>query len=172
MADPTPTPSASPSASAASMTAAPAMQVYDPSAPIVHDLKLSKDAEEWLKTISPGLFQNYQQIQTAWNYPLTQFSLTLMGDPQFRSSVAEMYGKHALGTYFGYELCWIVLVWILRAWRVGRAATWLKKLWTQAWIGIVFWIGSIAAIPFLVWGDSYRTAMSHLAKAIFKHFLA
>jgi hypothetical protein len=161
-----------PSMTPAVPTPTPTTSPYDPAAPVVYDLKLSKDAEEWFKTLSPGLFENYKQIEGTWNHPLTQFSITLVRDPEFRSAVSEIYGKHNSATFYGYELSWIILVWILRAWRLSKSPTWLTRLWTQAWISMVFWVGSILVVPILVWGEAYRTVLSHFLKAIFKHFLA
>lgn len=145
---------------------------YDPSSPLIHELHLSKDAEQWLRTLSPGMFDNYQQIQGTWNHPFTQFSITLVRDPQFRQAVTEIHGKNTGNAFYGYELSWIILVWILRAWRLSKSPTWLTRLWTQAWVSVVFWIGALFIVPTILWGEAYRTVLSHLAKAFFKHFLA
>ncbi len=154
----------------AQTTAAPT--AVDPTSPIYHELKLSKDAEDWFKTISPGLFENYQQIASTWNHPMTQFSVTLVRDPQFRGAISEIYAQSNAKTFYGYEFGWIILIWILRAWRLSKSPTWLTRLWTQAWISVVFWVGAVFVVPSLLWGEAYRTVLSHFLKAVFKHFLA
>jgi hypothetical protein len=151
------------------LTQAPAVATPSPAFP-PYDFKISKDAQEWLQTLSPGMFDNYKQLEGTWNHPMTQFSITLVRDPQFRTSVSEIYGQHNMTTFYGYEALWIILVWILRAWRLSKSPTWLTRLWTQAWIAVVFWVGSTVVVPGILWGEAYRTVLSRLLKAVFQHF--
>ena len=140
--------------------------------PILHELKISKDAEEWLKTISPSTFANYDQIQKTWNSPLTQFTLTLVQDAELKGAVSEIAGSHLYGEFFSYEAALILILWIFRVWRLSKVKNWLRSLWTQAWIGMVYWVFAVFLIPGLVWGSAYRTVLSHLAKAVIRHFFA
>jgi hypothetical protein len=151
-------------------TPVPVPSVYDPSSPVTHELHLPKEAEEWLQALSPGTFKNYQDIQGTWNHPLTQFSITLVNDPLFTGAVSEMAQQHAMAKYLGYEAILIIFIWIVRAWRLSKASTFLTRLWAQAWVGALFWVLSVAAVPFLVWGTAYRTAVNELIKAAIRHF--
>ena len=139
-------------------------------APFFHELKISKDAEEWLKTISPGLFQNYDQIQKTWNSPTAQFTLTLVQDAEFNQAVNQIRNAHLGSQFLSYELVLMLFLWIFRAWRLTKVQTWLTRIWTQAWIGTVFWLCALFLVPNFVWGESYRTILSHFFKAIVRHF--
>jgi hypothetical protein len=158
------------SPSPAASLSPPLPSAYDPSAPVQHELHLPKEAEEWLQTLSPGTFKNYQDIQGTWNHPITQFSITLVNDPLFTGALSEMAGAHAGGRWVGYEAILIIFIWILRAWRLSKASTFLTRMRAQAWVGFLFWVLSIAVIPFLVWGSAYQTAVNELIKAVIRHF--
>ena len=141
-----------------------------PAVPLLHELHLSKDAEDWLKTISPSLFQNYDSVQRVWNAPVTQFGLTLMQDAEFKAATQQISDSH-LGSHFAIdELALILIFWIFRAWRLGKVSTWLLRMWTQAWIGFFFWTFSFFLVPYLVWGDAYMVVVKQIFKAILRHF--
>jgi len=157
MANPTPTPF---------LAASPV-----PAVPILHELRISKDAEEWLKTLSPGLFQNYDDLQKTWNAPFTQFTITLAQNPDFKQASQHIYESHLGSSLISYELVLILVLWIIRAWRLGKAATWLLRIWTQAWISVVYWLLGVFLVPYLVWGDSYRIVLKEISKAFLRHFV-
>lgn len=131
---------------------------------------LPKEAQEWLKTISPGLFENYQQLETTWNHPLTQFSVTLVRDPAFRGAVSEINQKFQKNAFLGYELAWVLLIWILRAWRLSKAGTWLTRIWVQAWVASIFWTGCLFIVPWLLWGKSYQMVLATVIRAFIHQF--
>jgi hypothetical protein len=141
-----------------------------PAVPILHELRISKDAEEWLKTLSPSLFQNYDDVQKTWNAPLTQFTITVVQDAEFKQASQQIYDSHLGPRLIGYELVLILVLWILRAWRLSKASTWLLRIWTQAWISVLYWVLAVFLVPYLVWGDSYRIVLKELSKAILRHF--
>ena len=143
-----------------------------PAVPLLHELRLSKDAEDWLKTISPSTFQSYDSIQQIWNLPTTQFGLTLVQDHEFKGAIEQMAAQHAGSTFLSYELVLILIFWIIRAWRLGKVSTWLLRIWTQAWIGFIFWLLSVFLVPYLVWGESYTIVLRQLFKAILRHYFA
>ena len=153
-------------------TPVPAQTPFDPSSSQIHELHLSKDAEDWLKTLSPGLFNNYKEIESTWNHPLAQFSMTLVKDPEFRGALTEIYTQHPLSTCVGYEMIWVLLIWILRAYRLGKVNTWLLRIWTQAWVGVFYFLGAWFVVPYLLWGKSYLVVIGQLTKAIIRHFFA
>jgi hypothetical protein len=141
-----------------------------PAVPILHELRISKDAEEWLKTLSPGIFQNYDDLQKTWNAPLTQFTITLVQDADFKLASQQIYNSHLGSTLVSYELVLILVLWIIRSWRLGKASTWLLRIWTQAWIAVVYWLLAVFLVPYLVWGDAYRILLKQISKAILRHF--
>ncbi len=104
--------------------------------------------------------------------PATQITLTLLKDPAFRGAVSEIDQKFDKTSFYGYEIGWVVLVWILRAWRLSKAATWLTRLWVQAWVAMVFWAGLVLVVPWLLWGKSYQTVLATVFRAVIHQFWA
>ena len=139
--------------------------------PILHELRISKDAEEWLKTLSPGVFQSYDDLQKTWNAPLTQFTITLVQDAEFKEAGQRIYESHLGSKLLGYELVLVLVFWILRAWRLSKVSTWLLRIWVQAWMSVVFWVLTLFLVPYLVWGDGYRIVLKEISKAILRHFV-
>ena len=158
------TPTQTPAVSAASET------VFNVAHP--HELKLSKDAEEWLRSVGPNYFQSYEQIEQLWNAPSTQFAVTCLNDTELQGAVKQIRDSHRMDQFLGYELVLILILWTFRAWRLSKMSTFFTRIWTQAWISAVYWFAAIFLIPCLVWGEAYRTVIAHLAKALFRHFLA
>lgn len=131
---------------------------------------LPKEAQEWLKAFSPGMFENYQQMEQTWNHPVTQFSVLLVRDPAFRGSLSEISQKFQKSTFLGYEFTWILVIWILRAWRLSKSGTWLTRIWTQAWVSILFWWGCLFLVPWLLWGKSYQMMLATVFRALIHQF--
>jgi hypothetical protein len=137
----------------------------------VYPLKISPDAEEWLKTLAPGTFEDYHQIELLWNRPTVQFAITLAHDDQFSQALGEMRKKESVGALMGWEIAWVVLIWVFRAWRLSKVETVFLKIWTQLWVSVIFWVGFFVLVPYLAYGQAYVTVMSHLFRAFLKHFL-
>ena len=157
----------------ANPTPAPIIQATPtPAVPLMHDLRISKDAEDWLKTLSPNWFQNHDEIQRFWSTPGSQFTLTLLGDPEFKSATDEMLAANLGTRLVSYELALILILWIVRPWRLNKASTWLLRIWTQAWMSIVFWALALIALPCLVWGQPYLIVLKEISKAFLRHFFA
>lgn len=131
---------------------------------------LPKEVEGWLSTFAPGMFDNYQQVAGTWNHPLTQFSVVLVRDPVFRGSLSEIHSKFDKNAVFGYELGWVLLIWILRAWRLSKAGTWLTRIWVQAWVASIFWAGFLFFVPWLLWGKSYQMLVATVFRAMIHQF--
>ncbi len=140
--------------------------------PFAHELKISKDAEEWLKSVSPVLFRNYDQIQKTWNAPTTQFAISLAQDTEFSEALIQVRDTSKGPQLIGYELVLVLLLWIFRAWRLSKVSTLLTRIWTQAWIGLLFWFSAVFIVPGFVFGEAYRTILSHLFKAMIRHFFS
>ena len=90
-------------------------------------------------------------------------------DSQVAASLQEMGQQHKLGMFAGYELAWIVLIWVFRAWRLTKAGTLLTRIWTQAWIAVLFWIMALTSVPLLVWGGAYQGFLSQVIKLTIKY---
>ena len=133
---------------------------------------LPKEAQEWIKAINPALFENYQQMEHFWNNPAVQFSVVLVKDPEFRGAMGEINQKFQKNTVLGYEIAWVLLIWILRAWRLSKAGTWLTRIWVQLWVSVFFWWGGLFLVPWLLWGKSYQMLLSTVFRALIHQFWA
>ncbi len=149
------------------MSASPAVTPSPASGP-----SFTKEAESWLKSLGPDFKNDLEQIQKIWNHPATRVGWTLSQDQEFVSSLNQIRDSHRSNVFYAYELVLILILWTVRAWRLSKAATWLGRMWTQAWIASVFWFMALILVPGLVWGEAFRTVLSHLVRAILRHFIA
>ena len=67
----------------------------------------------------------------------TEVTTVLVKDPQVQMAWNEVVQQHKGTLFLGYEIGWILIIWIIKAWRLTKAMTLFSRLWTQAWIGIV-----------------------------------
>ena len=133
---------------------------------------LMNSVQTFLKEQSPELKKQLDTVNALIEHPLTKFGTTLMQDHEFTASVTRIAEGHN-GTQFAiYEGVLIVALWIFRAWRLTKSNTLLARLWTQAWIGVLFWVFAITVVPTLVWGEAFRTAFGHLIRVALRQFLA
>ena len=100
----------------------------------------------------------------------TEVTTVLVKDPQVQMAWNEVVQQHKGTLFLGYEIGWILIIWIIKAWRLTKAMTLFSRLWTQAWIGIVFWVVSATVVPILVWDGAYQTLLGQVMKALLKHF--
>ncbi len=113
---------------------------------------------------------NGAQLAPLMNSPVGKFALTMTKDPDFRQSATEIAQKFNKTTFLGYEFAWIVLIWVFRSWRLTKVNTLLTRLWTQAWVGMVFWWGALTLIPWILWGKSFQTALASLIRGLIHQF--
>jgi len=133
---------------------------------------LMNSVQALIKEQSPELKKQLDAVNALMEHPMTKLSATLMQDHEFTASVTRIAESHS-GTQFAlYEGVLIGALWIFRAWRLTKSNTLLARLWTQAWIGLLFWALAITVVPTLVWGEAFRTAFGHLIRVALRQFLA
>jgi hypothetical protein len=110
------------------------------------------------------------QLAPLLNSPVGKFALTMSKDPEFRQAATEIAQKFDRTTFLGYEFAWIVLIWVFRSWRLTKVNTLLTRLWTQAWVGMVFWWGALTLIPWILWGKSFQVALASLIRGLIHQF--
>lgn len=86
--------------------------------------------------------------------------------------ITQIYMTQKGLTVLGYEFAWLILFWTLLPWRLSMGQGWIGRLWTQSWVGVIYWVGAIYLIPASQWGDPYRNLVSFSLKAVFKMLLA
>ncbi len=131
----------------------------------VYELHLPKECEAALKK------SELKDLPEIYKQPTTQFSITLVRDSELNAAWSEIRVQ-PVSLLVAYAALWVLLIWILRAWRLQKAPTMLLKIWAQAWISVIGLLGLVILVPALAWGDPYRMLLSHLIKAVFRHFLS
>ncbi len=120
----------------------------------------------------PGLEQNVKRSEGAWYHPISKFTLSLLQDSQFRVAAADLYSKFDRGTFVGFEIAWVIIIWILRTWRLSKAQTWLARIWVSIWVSLLFSTGIILIIPWILWGNPILTVMKSFFKVLMNQILA
>ena len=131
-----------------------------------------EQVQEFVKEQSPALKKQIDRANLVMEHPLTKVGTTLMNDSEFTGSLSRIVGGHSATQFLTYEAVLVVAIWVVRAWRLSKSNTLIARLWTQAWIGAVFWVFAAGVVPYLVWGDAFRTATSHLIRVALRQFLA
>ena len=116
---------------------------------------------QWLKSMN---------LDSAAQHPIGQVGLTLVKDPAFRQAYSEVQQGFQLNLTLGYLGAWILIIWILRAWRMSKADTWLTRIWTQLWVSILSWRGILFLIPGILWGKSYQMLLATAFRAVIHQF--
>jgi len=110
------------------------------------------------------------KLDSLMNSSAGNLIMVVMRDPAFRQASAEIAQKFNKTTFMGYEFAWIVLIWVFRSWRLTKVNTLLTRLWTQAWVGMVFWVGALTLIPWILWGKSYQLALASVIRGLIHQF--
>ena len=141
------------------------MADVDPALTPVYELHLPEACEHALKGTQVGT-----ELPLVWKQPTTQFSVSLVRDPQVKASWDQIRAQKP-SILLTYELVWILLIWIFRAWRLQKSGTWLLRIWTQAWIAVLSVLGAVLVIPILAWGEPVQKLFAQVAKAFIQHFM-
>lgn len=144
----------------------PAQESPSPAAP-----KFTDQVQDFIKEQSPELKKQIDTLNALRSHPVVKVGTELVQDSEFSSALSQMAGGNRAAQFLAYEAILLVAVWIVRAWRLSKSNTLLPRLWTQAWIGAVYWAAALTVVPWLVWGDSFRTVLSHLLRSVLRHVL-
>ena len=110
------------------------------------------------------------QLEGLLNTSVGQAVVVMAKDPSFQQSALEIAQKFDRNSWIGAELGWIVLIWLFRAWRLTKANTILTRIWTQAWVGAVFWVGALVLVPWVLWGKSYQSVLGSIIRTLIHQF--
>ncbi|MBS1959999.1 MAG: hypothetical protein JST80_11035 [Bdellovibrionales bacterium] len=88
------------------------------------------------------------------------------------SYLTQIYAAHEWGTILCYQIGWLIFFWTVLPWRLSKSSSWGGKLWTQTWLGAIYWAGALYLIPAMIWQEPYRNLFSYSLKALFKMLLA
>ena len=104
--------------------------------------------------------------------PLHQIWSNVLQAQEVTGWITQMYMAHKGWIILGYEIGWLLLVWLLLPWRLSKSSSWPGRLWTQVWMGAVYWGVALYFLPASQWGDPYRSLISYSLKSAFKLLLA
>ncbi len=121
------------------------------------------EVEKWFKSVN---FNSWSDTS------IGKMGLILVKDPAFHEAYENIHQAFKPNLLMGYFAGWILVVWILRAWRLSKSPTWLTRIWTQCWVSLVSWCGILVMIPWLLWGKSYQMFMATLFRAMIHQFWA
>lgn len=106
-----------------------------------------------------------------WNHPMTQVIYQLTQDAIFVQAVRDLKASPVTWKdLLLWEGLFLLVFWTLQAWRLSKTATWLQRLWVQAYMGFVFVCGCLFLVPGWLYGKPYFFAMSHMIRTIFQQF--
>jgi hypothetical protein len=110
-------------------------------------------------------------VEKVLDLPVIKFGETLIQEHGVVVALERIGESQSGASLIAYEVILILVLWMARAWRLSKVNTLLTQFWTQAWIAGVYWILALAIVPSLVWGESYRTLLSHLVRAVLRRVL-
>jgi hypothetical protein len=94
-------------------------------------------------------------IQNFLGQPSVKRYVQVIQNPEFLQDVTA-FATHPKRAQLGYvELGWIVAILMLKSYRMAKTSNWLKHLWISLSNLCLFWIGSLAAIPYFVIGPVF-----------------
>jgi hypothetical protein len=103
------------------------------------------------------------------SFPL---GLTLSRDDAFLGAIGSIAKNPKVSEFLAYEGALLLVLWAFRAWRLSKVNTLFRQMLTQAWISVVYWVVALFLIPSFIWGEHFRVALSHLFRAVLRHFLS
>jgi len=94
-------------------------------------------------------------IQNFLGQPSVKRYVQVIQNPEFLQDVTA-FATHPKRAQLGYiELGWIVAIMMLKSYRMAKTSNWLKHLWISLSNLCLFWIGSLAVIPYFVIGPVF-----------------
>jgi hypothetical protein len=110
-----------------------------------------------------GLSGPFAQLGQLLQSPLVQGYLKLFSNPVFARGADQLVqafkGPKRLRLLYA-QIGFILFILVLRAWRFSKSTHWLKRLWTQAWTFLLFWVGTLVIVPWAVLGDPYYNVVA------------
>ena len=144
-------------------------QIQEQQAKAYQDLNasnpLSADFKKTVPTSEAGL-QVQKLLAGAAANPLIAAQLKLVSSPTVGEAVKKI-SQHPNRMMLLYaQIGWIVFMLFFKTWRIAMSTRWYAKLWTRIWTLGLFWIGSLAAIPYAVLGDDYMKIVTTVISAL------
>ena len=144
-------------------------KIQEQQAKVYQDLNasnpLSADFKKTVPTSEAGL-QVQKLLSGAAANPLIAAQLKLVSNPTVGEAVKKI-SQHPNRMMLLYaQIGWIVFMLFFKTWRIAMSTKWYAKLWTRIWTLGLFWIGSLAVIPYAVLGDDFVKIVTTVISAL------
>jgi len=105
-------------------------------------------------------------LQSKW----AQVVLTLASNENFKSAVLEMKANPKTSLLLQYQLVFLALFFILKFFLNKKTKTGFKRFSLWVVTTLVFWVGTLFVVPFVVWGNPYIKAIDAAIKTAWTTF--
>ena len=144
-------------------------QIQEQQAKAYQDLNasnpLSADFKKTAPTSEAGM-QMQKLLSGAAANPLIAAQLKLVSNPTVGEAVKRI-AQHPNRMVLLYcQIGWVVFMLFFKTWRLAMSTKWYAKLWTRIWTLGLFWVGSLAVIPFALLGEDYLKVGSLIISAL------
>jgi hypothetical protein len=108
---------------------------------------------------NPGQIQlsgaNIEALQKLVDQPGIRKTVQVVQNPEFLQDLAA-FATHPKRAELGYaELAWVLAILMLRSWRLAKTSNWLVHFWISFSNFVLFWIGAVGLLPYIVIGPAY-----------------
>jgi hypothetical protein len=97
-----------------------------------------------LPTMSPEALESVRKFA---EQPGLKKYVALISNPEFTNDLTNVMRHPGLKDCFYWELGWIVVMMVIRSWRMSKTTHLLKTLWITLWTFALFWIVAAVVIP-------------------------
>lgn len=124
------------------------------------------------ETASTAMEPTLKELERLGGELQQQLGLTLSRDDAFLGAIGSITKNPKASEFLAYEGALLLVLWAFRAWRLSKVNTLFRQILTQAWISVAYWVVALFLIPSFIWGEHFRVALSHLFRAVLRHFLS
>lgn len=97
-----------------------------------------------------------EQAQKILESPLVKKFISIFNNPDFFPNINKIKEDPRLTDLMYYQIGFIVLMIIFRAWRKSKTGNWLGRLWISIYCAVIFWSVSIYFLPAYLLGEPFK----------------
>src|SRR5262249_44862454 len=95
-----------------------------------------------------------EQLNRILQHRPVRFYLKLVADPGFSSGIEELRNANWFKLLY-VELALMLVMGLVRSWRLSTTTLWYRQLWTKTWTRVVFWILALTVVPWAILGEPF-----------------
>ena len=116
--------------------------------------------------LSPEMAQKLEFAKKYLENPYVQKYMRAFADPAIQKDVTAIMNHPQRLAVLGWEAGWIVVMFIFKAWRLGKAKGLVNTIYTQLWTFALFTFGISFLIPRLVLGEVYAQLVRDMIQVL------